>query len=100
MDELHPDWQIATEFRWTNPKGLVYDLEVDTEFRIKGEQGTFKFRRHVINAEGDEWIDAFGGSSGHGMYRAFRAARIRDIPGQKGRKPPSVSAPTRGGLPV
>jgi len=56
-------------------------LRMDDEFTVYGERGQFVFKGHIITPQGD-WIDAFGGTSKSGQFRAFRPERIR----QKKRK--------------
>jgi DNA-binding XRE family transcriptional regulator len=58
------DWTVLTEW-----KGLVPGCK----FTVVEIEGTFTFVRHVTNSVGDEWVDGYGGRSGYGSYRSFRA---------------------------
>jgi hypothetical protein len=85
-----------------NPKGwIIHDelkisatiiLKSGDTCRIKGEQGVFTFKRHVINTSTDphaEWVDLFGGSVGHGQWRSVRKERVVHIPKRRKKKKPS-----------
>ena len=66
------------------------------ECRIKGEQGKYKFMRHVVNTNLDphsEWIDLWGGSHGHGQWRSIQIDRLRHIPKKRARKKKEPQSP-------
>jgi|SRR5210317_130745 len=56
--------------------------------KIKGERGTFVFKRHVVNTNltpASEWIDLWGGSHGHGQWRSITPDRLKHIPTKRRR---------------
>jgi hypothetical protein len=53
-------------------------VEVGTELSIEGERGRFLFRQYVRKG-GKEWIDVFGGVSGHEKPRSFRPNRVKTV---------------------
>jgi len=66
------------------------------ECRIKGEQGKYKFMRHVVNTNLDpqsEWIDLWGGSHGHGQWRSIQVERLKHIPQKRVRKKKEPQSP-------
>lgn len=68
-------WAVAEVAR---VRGQV--LTPGRELKIKGERGTFRFVRHVTNTRtGVEWLDVYGGPSGHECLRAFYAARVATV---------------------
>lgn len=59
------------------------------ECRIKGEQGKYKFMRHVINTNRtpeSEWVDLWGGSLGHEQWRSITIDRLKHVPERRPRK--------------
>lgn len=51
-------------------------LERGTEFSVRGEQGRFRFIKHVLNvANGAEWVDAIGGPEKEPAWRSFGVDR-------------------------
>lgn len=78
-------WVINTSYQ-LSPQII---LEVGDQCRIKGEQGTFTFKRHVINTNlkhKPEWIDVYGGASGHGQMRSITPDRVTHIPKKRSTK--------------
>ena len=64
-------------------------LETGDKCKVKGELGTFKFQRHVINTNlrpHSEWIDLWGGRTGYEQYRSVKVDRIKHIPEKRTRK--------------
>ena len=64
-------------------------LNKGDECRIKGEQGKYTFMRHVINTNLDpqrEWVDLWGGSHGHGQFRAIHTDRLKHVPEKRSRR--------------
>src|SRR5690606_26670751 len=52
-------------------------LDANTEFRVKGESGWFRFIAHVTNPEtGATWLDAHGGAGKHLQFRSFHEDRL------------------------
>ena len=83
---VHDSYQLSAQV--TLSKG--------DECRIKGEQGKYKFIRHVVNTNLDpqsEWIDLWGGSHGHGQWRSIRVERLKHIPKKRARKKKEPQSP-------
>jgi hypothetical protein len=71
--------RFVREDSWEYSPGHVLDTEHD--FQVDGEGGWFHFIAKVTNPRhGHWWIDAYGGTSGHGQFRAFRPERLRRLP--------------------
>lgn len=53
-------------------------LKVGDRFRVKDEEGVFRFRGHVRCEEtGSEWVDGIGGQKGYpSAFRSFRLDRV------------------------
>jgi len=69
-------WEIYNEY--TVDKNTV--LEAGDECKIKGQQGTYKFIRFVINKEIENhegWIDLFGGPANYGSYRSVKPDMVK-----------------------
>lgn len=65
----------ASTYEHTFPDGKR--LEVGWTFRCHGEKGkTYRYIKTVTNAEGDTWIECFGGSHQREQSRAFYPDRI------------------------
>jgi len=78
-------WIIQTSYR-VSPQ---IELNLDDLCKIRGEQGLFKFKRHVINTNvtpPSEWIDLFGGTTGTNQWRSIKPERLQHIPKKRGRK--------------
>lgn len=73
----HPDhWEINETL---NIEGRL-PLVVGREFRVRGELGRFRFRRHVVNTlTGDEWVDAVHIHPEKSQARSFSPERIRIV---------------------
>lgn len=50
----------------------------DTELKISGERGRFRFIKYVKNGEA-EWVDVWGGPKGAEAIRSFRPNRIKTV---------------------
>lgn len=53
-------------------------IDAGTEVHVPWE-GRFRFLRHVTNNSGAEWVDLYGGKSGHETIRSFRPDRISKV---------------------
>lgn len=87
-----PGWLVAEMYQ-ISPQVTLFKGD---ECRIKGEQGKYKFIRHVINTNlrpHSEWIDLWGGSHGHGQWRSVRVERIKHIPKKRPRKKKEPQSP-------
>lgn len=71
-----------------NPFGLVINdtfkfngrtLTKGTEVSIRGQRGRFRFVGHVVNPNGNEWLDFIGGKKGCEAWRSFAADDIRTV---------------------
>lgn len=95
------DWEIAESYTWVNERDREYVLTPGVEFKVKGLQGKFTFKRHVIS-DSDEWIDCHGGTANRSMSRAFRPERITKVlTDAEPKKPKATAAPKkRHGLPI
>lgn len=75
-----PDgWVVSTAYQ-LSPQ---VTLSKGDACRITGEQGTFVFMRHVVNTKLNpvsEWIDLWGGSSGHAQWRSVKVDRLKHMP--------------------
>ena len=58
---------------WTAPTGRI--LTPGMELSVAGQRGRFRFIQHVVR-DGREWIDVFGGTSGHEKMRSFRPGQV------------------------
>ena len=67
------DWIISTEITINNRQVVK-----DTELKISGERGRFRFMKHVNN-NGIEWVDVWGGKKGSECIRSFRPDRIKTV---------------------
>lgn len=71
-----PDFWKVTGHARINGRNVV----PGTELAIRGERGRFRFVKHVRNTRtGLEWIDVYGGPSGHETIRSFRPERVRTV---------------------
>ena len=84
----------------------TYVLDKDTPLKVKGEQGVYRFKRHVINpgkldpetGNPVEWIDVIGGvekgrpSIDWTMFRAFRPGQIRAVLKKRPPKKEAISS--------
>lgn len=77
------NWLIEQTFTFTEKRGVNYveqTLEKGDKFKIRGEQGWFRFLRHVTNLDIDKrWIDCVqlhGIKEEVGGFRAFRPERV------------------------
>lgn len=68
------DWTVSTEIQINGRK-----VTVGTEMKIKGERGRFRFMKHVINADGVEWIDVWGGPKKSEHTRSFRLDMVQRV---------------------
>jgi hypothetical protein len=76
-------WLVSEEYQ-ISPQ---VTLSKGDECRIKGEQGKYKFIRHVINTNLDsEWVDLWGGSHGHGQWRSVHTHMLKHIPEKRSRR--------------
>jgi len=78
-------WVISEEYQIS----AQITLNKDDECKIKGEQGKFVFKRHVVNTNlnpASEWIDLWGGSHGHGQWRSITPDRLKHIPAKRSRE--------------
>jgi hypothetical protein len=66
-------WEIKLEMTINNRH-----VTKDTELKISGERGRFRFMRHVKNGD-IEWIDVYGGKKGAEAFRSFREERVRTV---------------------
>lgn len=71
-------WIVQTEIQ-INGRNVV----PDTELKIKGERGRFRFLKHVTTEKGIEWIEAFGGPKGAEKWRNFRPDRVKTVHSKK-----------------
>lgn len=62
---------ISTEYRHN---GRV--LTPGVEFSVKGRRGRFRFIHHVKTADGQEWVDGYGGTPNKPRHRSFSPDRI------------------------
>lgn len=69
-----PDWEIS-EAATVNGR----HLRPGTEVSIRGERGRFRFIRRVVNSDGVEWLDFWGGPKGAEQWRSFYPARVRRV---------------------
>lgn len=70
----YPDgWVVATEMTINNRI-----VSVGTELSISGEQGRFRFVKHV-KTQTCEWIDVIGGKKGYSTFRSFRINQVRTV---------------------
>lgn len=66
---------------------IVYSIEVDgvvlnagDTCKLKNEQGTYTFRRFVVNTNipnHNGWVDLYGGSANYGSFRSVKIDRIK-----------------------
>lgn len=78
-------WVISTTYR-LSPQ---IELNEGDLCKVKGEQGTFTFKRHVINTNlehNPEWIDLYGGTTGYAQWRSFPPEKVTHIPKKRGKK--------------
>lgn len=61
---------------WKAPTGRT--LTPGMELSIEGVSGRFSFIRFVDNGK-VQWIDVFGGTSGHEKIRSFRPERVETV---------------------
>lgn len=53
-------------------------LEPGIEFSLEGERGKrYRFIKLVTNDDGDQWVDCFGGTSGHQQSRSVFLHKIK-----------------------
>ena len=74
-------WDIYT----TYSDGVNVINEGET-CKIKGETGTYTFRRFVVNnsiPNHGGWIDLFGGLNGHASFRSVKPEMLKIIPPKK-----------------
>lgn len=50
----------------------------DTELKISGERGRFRFVKYVKNGD-SEWVDVWGGTKNYESLRSFRPSRIKTV---------------------
>jgi hypothetical protein len=67
------DWVITTEIQINGRK-----VSPNTELKIAGERGRFRFIKHVNTGEA-EWIDVWGGTKGSETWRSFRVDRVKTV---------------------
>jgi hypothetical protein len=67
------NWVISTEITLNN-RSVVKN----TELKISGQRGRFRFIKHVVNGE-YEWIDVYGGPKGSESIRSFRPERVKTV---------------------
>ena len=68
-------WEVSEEYEANGRK-----IHRDTELSIEGEQGRYRFRRHVRNPKNNaEWIDVVGGPKGYSIYRSFNPNKIKRV---------------------
>lgn len=48
-------------------------------FSLKSEHGRYKFSKYVKTEDGKDWIECWGGISGHNQFRAVNPDRVRKI---------------------
>lgn len=70
----------STEYRLSERRLLT----PGTIFTVEGARGTFRFVKHVVTDDGNEWIDCVGGTPDHVMCRAFRPERIKTVKRNRG----------------
>lgn len=67
-------WEMKTEIqingRYVSP---------NTELKIAGERGRFRFIKYVKTETGAEWIDVWGGTKGSETWRSFRPDRVKTV---------------------
>lgn len=67
----NPSWVVSFEYQ--HGKDLIVP---GTAIKFKGQRGTFKFNKHVINRElNTEWIDVVGDTG----YRSFYVHDLKGI---------------------
>ena len=104
-----------TTLEYTPPKDweIVYSIEVDgvvlnqgDTCKLKNEQGTYTFRRFVVNKSIPNhagWVDLYGGTANYGSYRSVKIDKIKVEKPKKRRKAQQERAPgthqTEGSFP-
>ena len=81
-----PEGWVISESYQLSPQ---VTLEAGDQCKIKGEQGIFVFRRHVVNTNlehNPEWIDVYGGTVGYGQLRSFTPDRVSHIPKKRSKR--------------
>ena len=80
---IQPNWLRHETFTFKEKRQTTIveqTLERGDKFKIKDEQGWFRFLQHVVNLDNDkEWIDCvqlFGVKEERGPMRAFRPERV------------------------
>jgi len=68
------DWAVSTELQINGRK-----VTPGTELKIQGERGRFRFIKHVINSDGSEWIDVWGGPKKAESTRSFRLNKVQTV---------------------
>ncbi len=64
------------DYTCTLPNGT--SLEPGMEFSLEGERGKkYRFIKLVTNDNGEQWVDCFGGTSGHQQSRSVFLHRIK-----------------------
>jgi len=85
-----PNGWVIEQFYYISPQ---VTLHAGDTCKVKGERGTFVFKRHVVNTNFtpvEEWVDVYGGSYGREQYRSIDVSRIKHVPKRrKKRKPPA-----------
>lgn len=80
-----PGWVISEHYT-LSPNTT---LEKGDQCLLKGQQGTYTFVKHVVNTKLDppsEWVDVWGGMSGHSQHRSVKPDQLKPIPVKRSRK--------------
>lgn len=78
------NWDISTEFRVDSETVL----QVGDECQIKGDRGSYRFIKYVIDTEISNhsgWVTVFGGAANYGSYRSVRPDQIK-VKKKKGKR--------------
>jgi hypothetical protein len=78
-------WIVSDEYQ-ISPQVV---LEKGDECKIKGEQGKYKFVRHVVNTNLDphaEWVDLWGGTANYAQLRSVHVDKLAHIPKRRSSK--------------
>lgn len=69
-----PPWEISSS-AIINGR----NLSPGTEVSIRGARGRFRFIKRVVNEDGVEWLDFWGGAKKHEAFRSFYPDRVRTV---------------------